>query len=188
MNVVGATYHDIDVEMETSCNSFEDEFTKPKQSTSSVEQGSMVVPTNCKKEQVAVEDRKWPSRPNKRSRERLRKAGLVAVLGPNKIIKSVRHPVTVPSDRPSGQTSWKTEPLPMLPPKSRGQAPVHREWIRPPPAQMPRLAAPPKASPCSSAKVPSRADPTRCDPGRGSLADLSCTQPRAICVHHLTND
>ncbi len=58
MNIVGTTYHDIDVEMETSCNTFEDDFTRPKQSTSPVAQVSMVVPTNSKKEQVAVEDRK----------------------------------------------------------------------------------------------------------------------------------
>ncbi|OBQ31608.1 MAG: hypothetical protein AN485_23610, partial [Anabaena sp. MDT14b] len=96
-----------------------------------------MVPTDSKQGQVAAENRKWPSRPNKRTRERLRKAGLVAGLGPNKVIKSVRHPVTAPSDQPSVQA--RKEPLPMLPPKSRGQAPVHREWIRPPPAQRPRL-------------------------------------------------
>jgi hypothetical protein len=181
IKVIGATYHGIDVEMETSCNTFEDGLTKPKQSTSPVAQVSMVVPTKSEKEQVAVEDRKWPSRPNKRTRERLRKAGLVAVQGTNKVIKSVRHPVDVSSDRPSGQATWKKEPLPMLPPKSRGQAPVHREWIRPPPAQR-------KASPCSSAKAPFRAGPILCDPGRGSLAELSCPHPRAIFGHHLANN
>ncbi len=93
MNIVGAAYYSIDVEMETSCNTF---------------------------------------------------AGLIAVQGTNNVFKSVRYPVAVPSDRPSGQTKWKKEPLPMLPPKSRGQAPVHREWNRPPPSQRPRLAVPPK--------------------------------------------